>query len=308
MAGFMMWHRVLVTVISLWLISGVHAWAPANTKGGKLFNWKSKKAFSQRQPAAAMEEQEDGVTTFVLEQQDRSKEIFPQSQPPYLAIVTQRHSCDSEDELKASLMKLYSIVSTGLVDLVSVRVNCMSTVKDHDRRVLELTRRLVKWSDVHSFRVVVSSDWVDVAVEARAHGVHVCESQRHKIPAIRSLMGCNTLIGTTAHTLESAQSAFDVYRPDYMFVGSCYFSNSHPEKISMEGPRLPGKVFQAMKAVAGAKHPRVLAIGGVDETNCHELVCNHGAEGVAVIRAVFEAEDPAATVRSIRQNMSDVKP
>jgi thiamine monophosphate synthase len=45
-----------------------------------------------------------------------------------------------------------------------------------------------------------------------------------------------------------------------------------------------------------------LAIGGLDASNCH-IPVEFGADGIATIRAVLEAEDPADSVRSIQANM-----
>jgi thiamine-phosphate diphosphorylase len=164
----------------------------------------------------------------------------------------------------------------------------------------------MEWSDECSFQVVLSSDWVDAAVEAKAHGVHVKESHRHRIPDIRSkFRGEPCLIGTSAHSVDSATSAFEVHRPDYIFVGTCYTTQSHPEKsaLELEGPELPGQVCRALEKLAGKKRPKVLAIGGIDASNCHIPVVKFGADGVATIRAVLAAEYPADSVRSIKANM-----
>jgi thiamine monophosphate synthase len=226
--------------------------------------------------------------------------------------------------MKAALQSLYAAVSTQQVDLVSVRVNVMSSSdKQNAQNVVALTRQLVAWSREYcSFRVVVSSDWVDVAVEAGAHGIHVKEIHRHRIPSIRSQFAAaaaaaaaaaggvkpSILIGTSAHSVESAISAWNVHRPDYIFVGTCYSTMSHPEKTAgmLEGPELPGQVGRALAtSLAGSndkKRPKVLAIGGLDDSNCH-IPVQYGADGIATIRAVLQAQDPADAVRSIRANM-----
>jgi thiamine monophosphate synthase len=166
----------------------------------------------------------------------------------------------------------------------------------------------VEWSIVKdsSFRVVVSSDWVDAAVAAGAHGIHVKEMHRHRIPDIRRQFGAdraaaaaaddNVLIGTSAHSVESAISAFEVHRPDYIFVGTCYSTMSHPEKNAgmLEGPELPGQVCLALQKLAGKKRPKVLAIGGLDASNCH-IPVEYGADGLPPFD-VLEAKIPADCV------------
>jgi hypothetical protein len=152
---------ILCVTISLCLSGLSHGWSSGSKNGPGRFNW-ARKAFSQEKGAVG----------------NIQKEVFPLSSPPYLAIITDRDACDSEIKLQAALKALYAAVSTGQVDLVSVRVNVMSSDKDLGRRVVELTRQLMNWSDEHSFQVVVSSDWVSAAVEVKAHGVHVKEMHR----------------------------------------------------------------------------------------------------------------------------------
>jgi len=118
-------------------------------------------------------------------------------------------------------------------------------------------------------------------------------------------------------------------KPHYYFVGTCYLTASHPEKTSqsqLEGPGLPGRVKEALLAAFESKgrgaitatdcshenalqktalplhFPRIMAIGGIDETNCHEPV-ELGADGVAVIRAVLQADCPVARVEEMQRNM-----
>jgi thiamine monophosphate synthase len=272
----------------------------------------------------ALSRETGAVGDNLQENKNSKKAVFPRSSPPYLAIITELDSCDDETNMKAALTNLHAAVSTGMVDLVSVRVNVLSSNRDLHRNVVSFTRQLMEWSDECSFRVVLSSDWVDAAVEANAHGVHVKESHRHRIPEIRSQFSrgvggvgsvepqeqprqpaTHCLIGTSAHSVESATSAFEVHRPDYMFVGTCYTTQSHPEKsaLELEGPELPGKICRALEQLAGRNRPKVLAIGGIDASNCHVPVVKFGADGVATIRAVLAAEDPADSVRSIRANM-----
>jgi thiamine-phosphate diphosphorylase len=276
-------------IVALWLSSLSHAWISVSKYGQRRHNWAQN----------ALSREKDTVGG------DLQEKVFPLSSPPYLAIITELDSCDNESKMKAALTRLHAAVSTGKIDLVSVRVNVMSSDSHIGQNVVSFTRRLMEWSDEYSFQVVVSSDWVDAAVEARAHGVHVKEMHRHRIPDIRRKFGGKGLIGTSAHSLESAISAWEFHRPNYIFVGTCYLTQSHPEKIvlELEGPELPGEVCRALEKLAGRKRPKVLAIGGIDASNCHIPVREFGADGIATIRAVLAAEDPADSVRSITANM-----
>lgn len=232
---------------------------------------------------------------------------FLQHDPPYLAVITEPDACDSHERIHATIQAIQSAVSTGKVALVSVRVvkpKHVESTREFEERVVTLTTQLVAMASVHPFRVVVTSDWVDSAIMACAHGIHVKERDRSRIPEIRQLFASKIpLIGTSAHSVSSALKASSEYKPDYIFVGTCYATASHPEKVELEGPELPGAVCRALKGQED--RPIVLAIGGIDEENC-EGPLKYGADGVAAIRSVLQSPDPAKSVESMHKNMRHV--
>jgi thiamine-phosphate diphosphorylase len=208
--------------------------------------------------------------------------------------------------MSTAIDAISSAVSTGKVSLVSVRIvqpQHVTNSETFEHLVVELTRRLVALSDEHSFRVVVTSDWVSAAIQACAHGIHVKEKDRWTIPDIRKEFAPRVpLIGTSAHSVSSALEAASLFQPDYLFVGTCFLTASHPEKVELEGPALPGTVCRALSGRT-ATRPVVLAIGGIDEHNCRLPVAVHSADGVAVIRSVLQSSDPRGTVELMQRNM-----
>ena len=209
--------------------------------------------------------------------------------------------------MKASLAAIEAAVSTQLVSLVSIRIAKTDTIasqEEMEARVKELTRRILQLKETNTFHLVVSSDWVTTVDASSGVGVHVKEGQRTMIQGIRERLGKSVLIGTSAHSIESAVDAVALHTPDYLFVGTCYETESHPEKgaAQLEGPSLPGQVAESIRMKFGVA-PIVLAIGGIDETNCWEPVGKYGADGVALIRAVLQASDPADAVRKIHRTM-----
>jgi thiamine-phosphate diphosphorylase len=209
--------------------------------------------------------------------------------------------------MSTAIDAISSAVSTGKVSLVSVRIvqpQHVTNSETFEHLVVELTRRLVALSEEHSFRVVVTSDWVSAAIQACAHGIHVKEKDRWTIPDIRKEFAPRVpLIGTSAHSVSSALEAASLFQPDYLFVGTCFLTASHPEKVELEGPALPGRVCRALSGQTA--RPVVLAIGGIDEHNCRVPVAVHGADGVAVIRSVLQSSDPRGTVELMQQNMRE---
>jgi thiamine-phosphate diphosphorylase len=234
---------------------------------------------------------------------------FAPHNPPFLAVITEPGACDTEERMAETVQAMSSAVSTGKVALVSVRVVAPKhdeSAIDFQQRVVSLTTQLVELSSQYSFRVVVTSDWVDAAIQAGAHGIHVKERDRERIPEIRKEFATPPLIGTSAHTISSALEATSLYQPDYMFVGTCYPTQSHPEKTKLEGPALSGQICRALEKVETSqqKRPVVFAIGGINEENCAEPVLTYGADGVAAIRSVLQSPNPAKSVETMASNMS----
>jgi thiamine-phosphate diphosphorylase len=224
--------------------------------------------------------------------------------PPYLAVITEPDACDSKERMDATIQAITSAVSTGKVALVSIRVvqpKNIASSQVFEERVVELTTALVSLAVEHAFHVVVTSDWVGAAIKACAHGIHVKEHHCSRIPVIQQCFQPRIpLIGTSAHSISSALKATSMYQPDYLFVGTCYTTASHPEKMGLEGPQLPGRICRELE---GKDRPVIFAIGGIDEENCAEPVVKYGSDGVAAIRSILQSSDPAKSVEAIMKNM-----
>jgi len=252
------------------------------------------------------------------------REVIPLGNPPYLALITEPDACMDPSRVEATFQAIAQAVSTGKVTLVSIRLTRPSEPDESSLvwdRALSLTKRLVQLAEeLQTFRVVCSSDWIDLAIQAQAHGIHVKESHLSKIPSIRQdAWRKDLLIGTSTHSISSAKESYALYHPDYYFVGTCFLTASHPEKQveDLEGPMLPGQVRLALleesaKKSKGSKvsknnndkdFPIIFGIGGIDESNC-DAPMTHGADGVAVIRAILQAPHPAQATLRIHEKMS----
>jgi thiamine-phosphate diphosphorylase len=92
-------------------------------------------------------------------------------------------------------------------------------------------------------------------------------------------------IGRSVHSVDEARSA-TADGADYLIAGTTYATQSHA------GEEARGAAFISAVAAAGAP---VLAIGGVTVERAPELHAA-GAYGIAAIRAIWGASDPAHAV------------
>jgi thiamine-phosphate pyrophosphorylase len=142
--------------------------------------------------------------------------------------------------------------------------------------------------------LLLVNDRADVACVSGADGVHLPE--RCLPPrAVRSLVGEGCIIGRSVHSVEAAVQA-EREGADYVEVGSVYETASHPG-ITPGGLAL-------VRAVAEAVSLPVIAVGGIDAARVRDVLAA-GADGIAVIRAILSATDPAAAARSLRHALNE---
>lgn len=140
------------------------------------------------------------------------------------------------------------------------------------------------------------NDRVDVALAAHADGVHLGQEDMHAADA-RRLLGRDAIVGIT---LKTAAQADELYRlpVDYACIGGVFATGS---KLNPEPPiGLDGLSRVAFRArLAGGKIP-VGAIAGIDHANAASVIAV-GADGVAVISAIFGANDVKDAARRLRR-------
>ena len=151
------------------------------------------------------------------------------------------------------------------------------------RRMYELARAL-KALAAASDALLVVNDRVDVALAAGADGAQV-GARGLSAAAARRLLGPDRLLGVSVHSAGEAGEAMDG-GADFVIAGMVWESATHPGR--------PGAGVGLIREVAALGVP-VIAIGGVTPARTAEAR-DAGAAGVAVIRGVWDAHDPAAAV------------
>ena len=120
----------------------------------------------------------------------------------------------------------------------------------------------------------------DVAAAVGAQGVQLGRDDLSPADARRVMHGW---IGCSVHTLDEAAAAVKE-GADFLVVGNVYQTPSHPGR--------PAAGLDLIRQTSGMGVP-VIAIGGITEARAPQ-VRDAGAYGIAAIRALWEAPDPAA--------------
>lgn len=173
--------------------------------------------------------------------------------------------------------------------------------KTSDTRTLIDNARIIKGA-LHDIDVpVLMNDRIDVALAADLDGVHVGQSDMHPSDA-RKLLGDNAIIGLTIKNMDHARAApIDVL--DYVCAGGIYttLSKKNPSNIGLDGWAAIAAHFR--KTVPGLP---VGGIAGIDETNLADVIAN-GADGAAIISAIFMADDVAGATRRLSDIIKEVR-
>ncbi len=156
--------------------------------------------------------------------------------------------------------------------------------------LLALARELRSVTDGRAMLVV--NDRVDIALLSGADGVQLGENALDAVSA-RRLVGPDTLIGRSVHSVEGAEAA-ESDGADFLVLGTIFETASHP-RANTGG-------LELVRDVSNRVGIPVIGIGGVSESNVAGLV-EAGAAGAAVITAISMASDPKAASSGLSETM-----
>lgn len=137
---------------------------------------------------------------------------------------------------------------------------------------------------------LIVNDDPELALASGADGVHLGEDDGG-IAAARSLLGDSAIIGVSCYDDIDRAAHMAAAGADYLAFGA-FFPSTSKTTTRRATPALLGE--------AGALGLPRVAIGGINADNAPALVAA-GADLIAVIGAVFDAPDPRAAARALRQ-------
>jgi thiamine-phosphate pyrophosphorylase len=138
----------------------------------------------------------------------------------------------------------------------------------------------------------VLNDRPDLVDACGADGVHVGQSDASVADA-RALVGDDRIVGLSIET-EAQLDAID--GADYLGVGAVFATPTKTESVAGG--------LELVRAAAQRVRIPWFAIGGIDLSNVAEVAAA-GAPGVAVVRAIRDADDPEAAARALRAALGE---
>lgn len=138
--------------------------------------------------------------------------------------------------------------------------------------------------------LLIINDRMDVALVAKAHGVHLGPDDL-PLAAARKIAPKGFLIGSSVDTAEEARQA-ESEGADYLGAGPVYPTQTKKTTNPVIGPK-------GLEEIVMAVSIPIVGIGGIGPENISEVL-DTGAAGAAVVSSVVSSADPEAAVRALR--------
>jgi thiamine-phosphate pyrophosphorylase len=196
----------------------------------------------------------------------------------YLVLEARPHGEDPSALLDAALR--------GGVDVVQLRDKDLPD--DELVRASEPFRRVC---DAYG-ALFVLNDRPDLVEAGGADGVHVGQADA-SVAEARATVGPDCIVGLSIET-EAQLDA--IAGTDYLGVGAVFATATKTDSVAAG--------LELVRATAARVSVPWFAIGGIELANVAEVVAA-GAPGVAVVRAIRDADDPEAAARALRAALGE---
>jgi thiamine-phosphate pyrophosphorylase len=143
-------------------------------------------------------------------------------------------------------------------------------------------------------RLLAVNDRADVALAAGADVLHLGQDDL-PVSVARQILGPTPVIGRSSHSPAQADAAAGEPGVDYFCAGPVWVTPTKP------GRQATGTALLDHVAQAAPRRPW-FAIGGISLARLDEVL-TAGATRVVVVRAITEANDPAAAARSFASRL-----
>lgn len=134
------------------------------------------------------------------------------------------------------------------------------------------------------------NDNVEIAIQCKADGVHVGQEDM-SAAKVRQRVGDDMMIGVSVHSVEEALTAVK-NGADCLGVGAMFGTSTKKDADVLSK--------DVLRDICAAVTIPVVAIGGINRSNLLQL-SGTGVDGVALVSAIFSAEDIEQECRTLRR-------
>ena len=215
---------------------------------------------------------------------------------------------DKEKEMKVEKKQivLYGITDTSwlhgktLYELVEEALKGGVTMlqyrekKRKKEEFIEEAKQILQLCQQYHVPFIMNDD-VELAKEIGADGVHVGAKDMSPKQA-RAILGEDKIIGVSARTVEDALQA-EQNGADYIGSGAVFTTGTKKDAKPLEK--------EVLKQICESVRIPVVAIGGIAKENVEQLE-NTSISGIAVVSALFAAEDVKKEAQDLKQLVNGI--
>jgi len=204
-----------------------------------------------------------------------------------LYIITDSHLIEEEDFER----KIKEVVSNG-ANVIQLR--------EKNLPLTPFLKRAIKMRKIIPSKkktLFIVNDRVDIAVASQADGVHLGQED-FPLKDARKILGEDKIIGISTHSLKEAIEA-EKEGADYIAIGPIFPTSTKANAGLPRGTEIISQIKEAVNIP-------VVAIGGINEGNV-ERVLRAGADGVAVISAIFKEKDAGLATRNFYKKIEKIR-
>jgi 8-oxo-dGTP diphosphatase len=215
--------------------------------------------------------------------EDLSHYEFPAADGPIISAITLPPLYLITPEAGANVSEFLDTLEACLdagVRLVQLRTRQLQPLQ-----LKAMTHAVLRISDHYDARLLLNTSPVE-AIAFGAHGVHLTSSRL--LQATERPLGKDYWVGASCHNAMEVEQATRI-AADFLLVSPVSMTNTHPDAVP-----LGWSGFQSL--ARRAKQP-VFALGGMEPAHMRSA-WDHGAQGIAVISSIWNADDPASAVRA----------
>lgn len=196
--------------------------------------------------------------------------------------------CTDARKTQGDLAEFLDAVLASGVDIVQLRDKGMEAGEEleHLQVFADACRRHGK--------LLAVNDRADVAHAIGSDVLHLGQGDL-PVPAGRAILGDEVVIGRSTHAESEVDVAAVEPGVDYFCTGPCWPTPTKPGRYA------PGLGLVRYAAALESDRPW-FAIGGIDAGNLDEVL-DAGARRIVVVRAITEADDPAAATADLAKRV-----
>jgi len=201
-----------------------------------------------------------------------------------LLAAARLYLCTDSRSKTGDFAEFVETVYAAGVDIVQVREKGLEA-----RAEIALLEVVAAAAERHG-RLFAVNDRADVAAAVDAPVLHLGQDDL-PVAVARRLLRDDVIVGRSTHSPAQFDAALDEAGVDYLCAGPTWATPTKPGR--------PAAGLALLEHAAGRPRPRPwFAIGGIDLDRLDQVTAT-GARRIVVVRAVTEAEDPAAAVRAL---------